>query len=169
MREAAPGCVVVVRHLDLRVPRAEDPLIEERLEVPAGLGFERAAEVVRVDEPPRMRLDVAAQPPEEELVAQLEPEVMDHAAGLLVEVAIEDVDRRLVRVRHDRAPVLVAALLDVVPRRLEEVVGRALARVAVLVPEDLGVGREAFVQPGMGPVAAREQVAEPLVRRARAR
>ena len=86
---------------------------------------------------------------------------MQHHAPLFVEVAVEDIDRLVEHVRHDRPAV---ALLQVGVRVLYRPPAVLVHAEEPLVPEHLHVRREAFVQPTVRPVATGEEVPEPHMR-----
>ena len=98
--------------LDLGVARAIDQLLEEASEAPAAHFLERAHEVARLDDAACVAVQVASHALPEERVAELGAEHVEHEAALLVEVPIEDVDRRLVVLADDRPAVAAAS-----PRR----------------------------------------------------
>jgi hypothetical protein len=88
---------------------------------------------------------------------------VEHQAALLVEVAVEEVDGLVVNVGHDGPSVAVPVLLEVGLRLLEEGVAELVDAQVVLLEEQVEVGGEALVQPGVGPVATGQEVAVPLV------
>ncbi len=97
-------------------------------------------------------------------VAQLRAERVQDEAALLVEVAVEQIERRVVVLADDGAPVAPVRLADVrVEVALEAVVVLVAAEV-LLAPDVLEERREPLVEPRLVPVAARDVVAEPLVR-----
>src|SRR5262249_42180226 len=100
---------------------------------------------------------------EEERVAELGPEDVEDEAALLVEVAVEEIDRKVVVLADDRADVAARRLAEVRVLILLHAVLVLVAAEALLAVDVLEVGREAFVEPAVAPVAARDQIAEPLV------
>ena len=89
---------------------------------------------------------------------------MEDEAALLVEVAVEEIERRVVVLADDRPPVAAVRLAHV---RLEialEAVVVLVAPEVLLAPDVLEERREPLVEPALVPGAARDEVAEPLVR-----
>ena len=106
---------------------------------------------------------VEADRPPEGGVAQLVPQHVEDASALLVEVRVEQVNRLLVLPADDGA--LIAPGLGQVTVGVDQQLEvRLVASLGVLAPDVLEVRREALVQPRLGPLAARQQVAPPLVR-----
>ncbi len=92
------GDLALVLHLDveLGVAGPVHPLLEEALQAAAAHLFEGAHEVARLHHPALVAGEVGAHAAEEECVAQLAAEHVQHPAPLLVEVPVEEVDGRLV-------------------------------------------------------------------------
>ena len=70
-------------------------------------------EIARLDDAPRVFLQVGADRAPEELVAELGAEHVQDEPALLVEVAIEDVDRRVVVLADDGPAVAAVGLAEV--------------------------------------------------------
>src|SRR5512139_557044 len=111
-----------------------------------------------------MLVEVVLERAEEHLVSEVVAQHVEDAAALLVEVVIEDVDRLVVELRGDRAAIAARVLAEVRLLPVLELEVGGVAALVVLAPEVLGVRREALVQPALAPVAAGDEIAEPLVR-----
>ena len=142
----------------------DHPLAEEPVDVLAGRLLDRAREVARLDEPVAVLAEVVRERLVERVVAEHVAQHVQHATALLVEVVIEDVDRLVEQLRRDRAAVAVRVLAEVRLRPLLELEVGGIAALVVLAPDVLAVRREALVEPALAPVAARDEIAEPLVR-----
>ena len=161
-RPDLPILVPLPAPLELGVARPRDPAVEQLVDVAPGRLLDGAREIPRLDRPVRVLAGVEADRPPERGVAQLVPQHVEDASALLVEVRVEQVDRLLVLPADDGtliAPGLVQVTLGV-DQQLE--VG-LVASLGVLAPDVLEVRREALVQPRLGPLAAGQQVAPPLV------
>ncbi len=86
------------------------------------------------------------------------------ARALFVEVAVEQLDRIAIDVAHDRAAVALAVLIEIAADDLEDVALVFIPAAARFHPDRFEIGREAFVEPGLRPIAAGDEIAEPLVR-----
>ncbi len=110
-----------------------------------------------------MPREISAHRCPEDVVAEHRSQHGENEAPLLVEMPIEDVDRRVVVLTHDGPPVATTGLDEV---RFEVASQRIIVFVfaeLVLEVEVLEEGGESLVQPAMGPIAAGDVVAEPLV------
>ena len=151
-------------HVELGVPRAHEQLFEASTQAPPGHLFERAHEISRLDDAARVPLEVQAHAAPEGLGAELDAQRVEHERALLVEVPIEQIERRVVVLADDRPPVPA--------RRLGEVRGEVDAQAVLqlvdaqvgFAPHVLEIRGEALVEPAVGPVSARDVVAEPLMR-----
>ena len=71
---------------------------------------------------------------------------------------------RLVVLPADDRPLVAPRLVEVAVGVDEQLEVGLVAPLGVLAPDVLEVGGEAFVEPGLGPLAAGQQIAPPLVR-----
>ena len=153
------------RDVELGMARAVDhPLAEEPVDDLAGRVLDGAREVARLDDAVAMLAEVVSERLVERVVAEHVAQHVQDAAALLVQVVIEDVDRLVVELGRDRAAIAAGVLAEVALRPLVELEVGGVAALVMLAPDVLGVGREALVEPALAPVAARDQIAEPLVR-----
>ena len=150
-------------HLEIGMAGPVDPLLEELLEPSARDFFERAHQIACLDDRPGMLLQVRADRAPEHFVAERGAQHVQDEPTFLVEVAIEDVDRRFVILANDGPSVATVGLAEI---SFEIAAERILVLVfaqLVLEIDVLEEGGEAFVQPPVRPIAARDVVAEPLV------
>src|SRR5579872_6175669 len=89
-----------------------DPLIEKEIEVAAGRVLECTLQVLRNYVVTTMARAVEIQRFEKQLVADRAPQHMQHEAALLVEMSIEQLDRRAILVGDDGTPVRARILID---------------------------------------------------------
>ena len=89
---------------------------------------------------------------------------MEHGRTLLVEVTVENFDRVAERVADDRPAVAGGIFLEIVAHPAEDVVEILIVAEIGLAPDAFEEGREALVEPRVRPIAAGDQIAEPLVR-----
>ena len=89
------------------------PLLEEAPEAPPAHLLERALQVARLDDAARVAREVGAHAAPEERVAELGAEHVEHEPALLVEVPVEEIERRVVVLAHDGAAVAAVRLADV--------------------------------------------------------
>ena len=143
--------------------RFEQPLIEEPVEVLAGDGLDRPDEVGRVDRVEGVAVEEMAERLEERLVADEGAQHMQDAGALGVGVGVEHVLGRIVAVGNDRTdvarPGLAQVGVELVPK-IERPLVVAFLEAAI---EIVRIGREALVEPSVGPAAEGDQVAPPLV------
>ena len=148
--------------LQLGMARPCDPAVEQLVDVAPGRLLDGAREIPRLHRAVRVFAGVVRDRAPERGVAQLVPQHVQDAPAFFVEVRVEQVDRLVVLSADDRT--LVAPRLVQVAVGVDEQLEVGLvAALGVLAPDVLEVGREPFVQPGLGPLAAGEQVAPPLV------
>ena len=117
----------------------------------------------RVSTEPGVLARVVADGAPERPVAQLVPQHVQHASPLFVEVGVEEMNR-LVVLPADHRPLVTPRLGQVAVGVDQQLVVGLVAPLGVLAPDVLEVGGEPFVQPGLGPLAAGQQIAPPLVR-----
>ncbi len=120
------------RRLELGMPGPEDPLVEEPVDPAARDLLDRAAQVVGHDALALVRAAVVPDRLPEEFLAELGAQHVEHPAALLVEVAVEDVDRLVVVLADDRPAVLAAVLGEVALGRREDVLARLVLAEVVL-------------------------------------
>ena len=149
--------------LDLGVPRLVDPLLEEPAQATAAHVLERALQIARLDDAARVLREVGADAAPEDGVAELRAERVQDEAALLVEVTVEEIERRVVVLTDDGAAVAAVRLGHVGVEIALEAERVLVAAQLLLAPDVLEEGREALVQPALVPGAARDVVAEPLV------
>jgi hypothetical protein len=77
-------------------------------------------------------------------------------------VSIEEIDGQLVLAAEDRA-LIGSCLAQIGVEVAQQLHVGLVATAGVLAPHVFKVGGEAFIQPGLGPFAAGEQIAPPLV------
>src|SRR5438552_2438053 len=143
--------------------RAIDPLIEEPIQVSSRRPFDRFLEVGRNDVRAAVCARVVADGlPEDRIAEKAAQHVQDYAA-LFVEVTVKEVDLRVVNVANDGPSIATAGFAEVAVDLVEQRVPIVVEAFVVLVPDELEEGREALVQPAVRPVAAREEIAEPLM------
>src|SRR5690606_5256574 len=118
--------------LEARVAGALDPLVEEAVEVLAGRRLDRTLEGAGADRVVGVLLEVVAYALPEGVGAELVPQRREHLAALLVEVAVEDVDRLPEAVADDRPAVPPGVLLEVGAGVHVTVPGRLVLGPAVL-------------------------------------
>ena len=156
--------VPLERQLERRVPAFVDVLIKQPVDVAPGRLGDRALEVGRRD----VRAAVLAHVVMDRLrpagVAEHRADHVEDERPLLVQMAVEEVDRFVIDVVDDRAAVAVAVFAHVDLRVAVQLVAELVDAFVALGKQRLEVRREALVQPAMRPVAARQQVAEPLMR-----
>src|SRR6185436_12842692 len=91
-------------------------------------------------------------------------EHVENEAALLVEVAIEEIERRIVVLTHDRPAVTPVRLTEIRREIVPDAVLVLVLAELLLAPHVLHERGEALVQPALRPVATRDVVTEPLVR-----
>ncbi len=149
--------------VELGVTGAEDPLLEEALERASAHLFHGAHEIASLDDTLAVAHEVRLDPEPEQRVSELAAEHVKDGAALLVEVAIEDVDRRLVVLADDGALVAAVGLAEVrVHVALDAVIVLVAAEVGLAV-DVLHEGGKTLVEPGVRPVTARDEIAKPLM------
>jgi hypothetical protein len=149
--------------LQLGVAAAEHPLVEEAFERAPRYRLERAHQVVRLDDAVRVFRQVAAHAGEERVVAELAPQQVQDQRAFFVKVAVEQVDRLGVVAANDRPRIAGVRLRQVRLQIALNAMVVFIAAQAVFALDVLEVGGETLVQPGVRPVAAGDEVAEPLV------
>ena len=157
---------VVPRHvdLDLRMTGPHHHLVERASEAATGDLLEGTQQIARLDDAPRVAIEVRGDALPEERVAELGTEDVQHEAALLVEMAIEEIERRVVVLAHDRAAIAPVRLGQVRREVVFYAVFVLVTAERLLAPHVLHERGEALVEPALRPVAARHVVAEPLVR-----
>jgi hypothetical protein len=155
---------VLELHVELGVTGPQQPLLEETLEAAAAHLFQRAHQIARVDHALLVARQIEVHAPPERRVAELAAQEVEHTRALLVEVAIEDVDGRLVVLADDGPSIAPLRLAHVGIHVALDAVFVLVATEAVLPIDVLHERREALVEPRMGPVPAGHQITEPLVR-----
>src|SRR3989338_475595 len=93
--------------------------------------------------------------------------VMEHAqnpAALLIGVAVKNRPRVFESVADDGTAIAPRFLVEINLGVMIKLVIRLIAALVMLLEQYLEISGEALVKPGMGPVAAGDQIAEPLMR-----
>ena len=157
---AVPG----IFRLELGVPTLPHPLVEEPVDVAAGRLLDRALQVVRQHVAIGVLRDVVVDRRPPRGVAQLIAEHVEDDPALLVEMTVEDLQRLRIGLLHQRSPVAAGVLLEVERPVAHHLVAELVPAVGVLDEQLVEVGREALVEPAVRPLAAGQQVTEPLVR-----
>ena len=150
--------------LDLGVPGLVDPLLEEPTQAATAHVLESALQIAGLDDAARVPREVRMDAAPEERVAELRAKRVQDETALLVEVAVEEIERRVVVLAHDGPPVAAVSLGHVRVEIAPEAEGVFVATEVLLAPDVLEEGGEAFVEPALVPGAARDEIAEPLVR-----
>ena len=149
--------------LQLRVAGLVDPLVEEAVQVAAGGFLDGAGQIAGFHRAACVALGIEPDGAPEDRVAELLPEHVQHAAALLVEMAVEKVDGLLELAAHD-GPLVLAGLVEVAVEIPEQLDVGLVAAVRMGAPDVFEIRGEALVEPGLGPFAAGEEVTPPLVR-----
>src|SRR5215471_19838666 len=89
---------------------------------------------------------------------------MQDPGAFVVEVSIEQLETVVVVNIVDDRTAVIAIFFEIAILETEHGLFEVVSALIMLAPEVFEVGGEAFVQPAIGPVAAGEQVAKPLVR-----
>ena len=143
---------------------AEDPLVEEGLEGPAGDLADGGEEVPRARGGVGMFLEQAGDGFAEWLVAHDPAEHVEHGRAFLVGVAVEVLIRGFPALPDDGAAVLRTGFLEIDVALVHQIECAFVFAERVFRVKIFAVGGEAFVDPGFAPVAHGYQVAPPLVR-----
>ncbi len=151
----------VVARIERRVPGPLREVVEVAGKRRARFNLEGAAEVHRLDGLELVLGAVAVDRAPEDVVAEPAPEAVEDPRSLGVGAAVEDGLGVGVAVVHHGAA--LAAVVGRAARLLVHVVLELVGAVLLLVPERLEVGGEPLVEPDVRPVAAREEVAPPLM------
>ena len=133
-------------------------LIKNLFEARAAHRLECPLQIARLDLARAVLRKVAMNSGPEHRVPELEPQRVDGQPALLVEVAIENVDRSIVIEADDRPPVSRVGLGEIREQIAAQAMFVLVAPVRVFMPNMLEVGREALVQPSVRPVATGNQI-----------
>src|SRR5882757_1257806 len=79
-------------------------------------------------------------------------------------MTIEKIDRRAIAIAYDRAAIPMRIFVENAVTILSHVPRKLIGAEILLAPERLEIGCEAFIQPGVRPIAAGEQITPPLMR-----
>src|SRR5215469_5095257 len=90
-----------------------DPLVEKEIEIAARRVVECALQVLRDDILPAVPRAIEVQRLKKKIVADLAPEHVQDETALLVEMAIEQLDRRAIAVAHDGPAVAMRVFVEV--------------------------------------------------------
>src|SRR5208283_2448519 len=142
---------------------AIEPLVEEGARVAPGLFFDCANQIDRLDVALRVLLYVASDRTPEASVIELTTQHMERSTGFFIKVAVEDLDRVAVPIADDRTAVALGIFLEITRNAAKDVIQILVVSQVGLAPDALEVRCKPFVEPRLRPVAAGEQVAEPLV------
>src|SRR5262249_51031544 len=148
-------------NLEIRVSRRKDILVEHPIDVVSGGILDGPSQIHRLDALSAVGADVMPDGSKEQLVTQPAAQLVKYQRALLVEVAIEKIHRLVEFAGDDRAGVVLAHLLEVSLEEHAPIEVCLVAALGPLLPENLAVGREPFVEPAVGPFSAGEQIAEP--------
>ena len=103
--------IPAIGHREFGVARAIDPLVEETREVAAAGALDRAREIDGLHAALRVGADVLVDRAPPERVAELRPQHVQHATALLIEVAVEEIDRLVIDVGDDGTAVAIGIFL----------------------------------------------------------
>ena len=145
------------------MPVAEEPLVEEPLQVLPDDVLEGDAQFVHLDGRVGVVLEVALHARAEGLVAEVAAQHVQHEAPLVVRVRVEHVLVRVPLVPDQRVEAPAHARAEVAAQFVHPVVLRRHRALVVLEPQVLRVVREALVERQVAPRLAGHQVAEPVV------
>ena len=149
-------------HLQLRHSAVVQPLVEKLIERKPRLLLQHRLQIIRRHNPVPVPLHIRM----DALAVQLRPEPaadhVQHPRALRIHAVAELLHRVAVVAPHDR---LCVRRREDALRLFPHLEQHRIAPVALLLVERGVVRRKAFVQPQVRPVAARHQIAEPLVRR----
>src|SRR5579885_1220126 len=162
-RRRAPLRIVRGRNRELRMTSAKDPLVEESAHVAAGGVFDGPDEVYRLDAAFGIVANVSPYRPPKARIAQFAAKHVQHRRALLVEMAIEELDRIAKPVIHDGTAVAIRVFLEIPLQTREDVVEILVGAEIRFAVDGFKKRGEALVEPCVGPIAAGEQVAEPLM------
>jgi hypothetical protein len=126
--------------------------------------FERAHQIAGLDRALRITCKIQIDSTPKQLVSKLHSQRVQNEAAFFIEVPIEQIERRVVRRRDDRTPITPGRFSQI---RIEIVLHAELVLVAAqmfFTPHVLEIRGEALVQPTLRPIAARDVIAEPLMR-----
>ena len=143
-------------------PGPRDPAVQQLVDVAPGRLLDGAREIPRLHRSVRVFAGVVRDRAPERGVTQLVAQHVDDAAAFFVQVGVEQVDRLVVLPADDR-PLVAPGLVQVAVGVDEQLQVGLVAPLGVFAPDIFEVGREPLVQPRLGPLAAGEQVAPPLV------
>src|SRR5262245_2566119 len=99
---------------------------------------------------------------EKRVVAQYGAQQIERARSFFVNVPIHQLFGEAIAVENYRAAAIFPILAQIDEEILEEREPRFVPPMCVFAPKILRIGRKALVEPNLGPVFARYQVAPPL-------
>ncbi len=149
--------------LELRVARAEHPLVEESPERPPAYLLERAHQIPCLHDAEPMRLEVATKSCEEAGIAEEATQHVQHQPTLFVQVPVEEFDGISVVAAHQGSIVASARLRQILLEIAEHSAQVRIRSEASLPLQVLEVGSEALIEPGLRPVAAGDEIPKPMV------
>ena len=158
-----PGLFLpIVVHLQFRVVRVIDPLVEELVMRASRKLLDDGAQILGHHIAVSVSLQVRPDATPVKFLAQLRAEHVQHPAALRIGEVTEHFTGRIVSPADNRVGVIRHA--RDLPGALIKFVQHRVAPVFVAVIERLVVRGETFVEPDVAPILARDEVAEPLVR-----
>src|SRR5580693_2214433 len=156
------GGVVGVVDFIFRSAGAPNPLMEEVVNIRRGGMVDRFFEVGGYDVLSAISFQVVMQAAEKIVVAQFGAQHFQHPAAFVINVAgVFDAIGEIARDDRDGIEALLPEPAGLIA---PEFVSGFVGAVTLLGPIMFEISGEAFVEPNVGPVFARDQVAEPLVR-----
>src|SRR5690242_5090909 len=100
---------------------------------------------------------------EEGIVAQSATEHVQDQPALLIQVTIKEIDRLIVVTTHDGALVRALGFTQVDVEVHRDVMFVLIVAQASFALNVLEIGRKALVEPGVGPIAACNQITKPMM------